>query len=52
MGTDHSISEIAIWILLWCIGMGLMLIVVRSFCKESRFESDSEFGTDNPVTEE
>lgn len=48
MGTHLSISEIAILILFWCVGVIIMVILVKSFCKESKMESDSKLETKKP----
>lgn len=49
MGWNHSIDKIAILISLWFAGIIVMVIILRSFCKQCRVEPDSHYGTENPA---
>jgi hypothetical protein len=52
MGFSSNITEIVILILLWAAGIIVMIIVMSGFFKQSRFEPDSHYGTENPAADE
>lgn len=49
MGLSHSIDKIAILISLWFAGIIVMVLILRSFCKQSRDQPDSHYATENPA---
>ena len=52
MGTDHNITKIVIFILLWLAGVIAMIIAMSGFFKQSTSEPESHYGTEKPVVDE